>query len=343
DKGEGPLSRGRQRTPGSGSPDGGAIGLDRGAVHTRGLRFDAPVGAGGYAWWYIDGVSDDGENAVTIIAFIGSVFSPYYVWSGRNDPLDHVSVNVALYGTKPRWAMTERGRAAAKQAEMSYTVGRSGLSLDGDTLTVTVDERCCPIPRRIQGEIKISLAQTLDRVHAIDGVGNHLWRPVAPATQLSVDLDSPRLSWTGTGYCDMNWGRAPLESDFYQWDWMRVDLGGGESAIFYDTTLIDGDGPSLAMRSDGRVMTAMEMPRKHDLKRGVWGVPRAAWSEEGAPVIRRTLEDTPFYMRTEVETVIDGAPHTAIQESLSLTRLRSPIVRGMLPFRMPRWSRGTGR
>ncbi|MGB5835339.1 MAG: hypothetical protein WBG92_25590, partial [Thiohalocapsa sp.] len=36
----------------------------------------------GYAWWYVDALSDDGEHGLTLIAFIGSVFSPYY-FSGR--------------------------------------------------------------------------------------------------------------------------------------------------------------------------------------------------------------------------------------------------------------------
>jgi carotenoid 1,2-hydratase len=46
-----------------------------------------------------------------VIAFVGSVFSPYYHWAGRRDPEDHVCINVALY--RPggnRWSMTERGR-----------------------------------------------------------------------------------------------------------------------------------------------------------------------------------------------------------------------------------------
>ena len=45
------------------------------------LRFDAPVPHGGYAWWYVDALSDDGRHGITIIAFIGSVFSPYYAWA----------------------------------------------------------------------------------------------------------------------------------------------------------------------------------------------------------------------------------------------------------------------
>ena len=47
---------------------------------------DGSVAPGGYRWWYIDAVSDDGLHGLTLIAFVGSVFSPYYAWSGRADP-----------------------------------------------------------------------------------------------------------------------------------------------------------------------------------------------------------------------------------------------------------------
>jgi carotenoid 1,2-hydratase len=43
-----------------------------------GLGFERPVPDGGYRWWYIDGFSDCGRFGMTIIGFIGSVFSPYY-------------------------------------------------------------------------------------------------------------------------------------------------------------------------------------------------------------------------------------------------------------------------
>ena len=70
------------------------------ASPARGPRFDRPVPPGGYVWWYVDALSDDGRHGLTLIAFIGSVFSPYYAWRAarRGDPLDHCALNVALYG-----------------------------------------------------------------------------------------------------------------------------------------------------------------------------------------------------------------------------------------------------
>ncbi|NBO88372.1 MAG: carotenoid 1,2-hydratase, partial [Betaproteobacteria bacterium] len=34
------------------------------------------VPSGGYLWWYVDAMSDDGQFGLTLIAFVGSVFSP---------------------------------------------------------------------------------------------------------------------------------------------------------------------------------------------------------------------------------------------------------------------------
>ena len=56
-------------------------------------------------WWYLDALSDDGRHGLTVIAFIGSVFSPYYALArrrGAGDPLDHCALNVALYGAGGR-------------------------------------------------------------------------------------------------------------------------------------------------------------------------------------------------------------------------------------------------
>ncbi len=43
------------------------------------LAFDQPVPPR-LRWWYVDALSDDGQHGITLIAFIGSVFSPCYAW-----------------------------------------------------------------------------------------------------------------------------------------------------------------------------------------------------------------------------------------------------------------------
>jgi len=301
------------------------------------LRFGDPVPPGGYVWWYLDGVSEDRRQAITVIVFIGSVFSPYYAAAGRRDPLNHVAVNVALYGTPSRWAMTERGRRHARQAADGLAIGRSGIRRDGDALLIHIDERCAPLPRALRGTVVVRPPAIAGTAYPIDHAGEHLWRPVAPSAAIEVRMEQPRLSWTGTGYFDMNWGTRALEDTFVHWDWMRVDLGERRSAIFYETAEVGGRGQRLALLTEPDGGAArIDPPRRHPLPRTFWRVPRGGWSDGAPPTVRRTLEDTPFYVRSELDAQLFGRPRTAIQESLSLRRFDNPVVHLMLRFRMPR-------
>ena len=102
-------------------------------------HFDIEVPPGGYAWWYIDGVSDDGKRAVSVIGFIGSVFSPWYAWSGRGNPGNHCCINVATYGRGGRFSMTDRGQTALRQTSDMLTIGPSSLHWTGKQLVIDVD------------------------------------------------------------------------------------------------------------------------------------------------------------------------------------------------------------
>ena len=109
----GPIPCGGQCAPGTGRADGSAVGPPGSSERTAGPDFTLTPPHGGYVWWYVDALSDDGAHGITLIAFLGSVFSPYYAWArrrGPSDPLRHCALNVALYGPRKRWAMTERAR-----------------------------------------------------------------------------------------------------------------------------------------------------------------------------------------------------------------------------------------
>ena len=214
----GPLSRGRQHASGTGSSDGGDFGPVGGGSGPRRLRFDEHVPSGGYAWWYVDALSDDGQHGLTIIAFIGSVFSPYYAWArahGEGDPLNHCALNVALYGRdRKRWAMTERGRGHVGRASSSLAIGPSLLTWDGDALTIRIDEVTAPAPSRIRGVVRVYPKALTSRAFALDPADRHRWWPIAPSAHVEVTLEQPALRWSGDGYLDSNTGEAPLEAAF---------------------------------------------------------------------------------------------------------------------------------
>jgi carotenoid 1,2-hydratase len=310
-------------------------------VRHGGPRFDPTVPRGGYAWWYVDALSDDGRCGLTVIAFIGSVFSPYYAWSRRRgtaEPLNFCAMNVVLYGPgRKRWAMTERGRGAIAQAPDSLRIGPSEMTWDGNVLRFDLDEVTAPLPSRIRGTIRVTPPCIANHTFELDAGGHHRWRVIGPGAHVEVTLRQPDLRWRGTGYLDTNDGDEPMETRFGTWNWSRAPLHDG-TAVLYDVIGRDGASRSLALRYDrAGGVEHFDAPATRALKPGLWGVQRATRATSGfTPTVAQTLEDAPFYTRSVLNTHLLGEQVTAMHESLSLDRFRAPWVQAMLPFKMPR-------
>ena len=176
----------------------------------RGLGFERPVQEGGYRWWYVDGFSDCGQFGITIIAFIGSVFSPYYYRArhrGVAQASNHVSLNVILYGpSKSRWCMTERGVDALRQSPHELDIGPSGLRTSSSGLEIDILERATPLGQRVAGSVSLSFDRATDQCFELGGVGEHWWWPIAPIARIDVAMERPGLRWSGAAYVDSNCG-----------------------------------------------------------------------------------------------------------------------------------------
>ncbi len=282
-------------------------------------------------------MSDDGRQGLTIIAFIGSVFSPYYAWSAERDPFDHCAMNVVLYGERSRFAMTERRADSLSRDADHIAIGPSAMRWDGTALTVRIDERGSPLPHRLRGTVRLEPPGFTAGPFHLDRAGRHRWWPMAPASRLEVAYDQPGLRWSGTAYFDTNDGDEALEDAFTRWTWCRADLPDG-AAILYDVQHRDGGGQNLSLRfnRDGsrreiRPPTEARLPPTR-----LWRMNRETRSDDGRARVLTTYENTPFYARSLLASTLGGEPVRAMHESLSLERFRNPLVRLMLPFRMPR-------
>lgn len=283
-----------------------------------------------------------------MIAFIGSVFSPYYAWArrrGLSNPFNHCALNVALYSKRGKlWSMTERAASEVRATPCCLSIGGSAMRWTGQTLDVLIDERCAPLPRRLQGVIRISPEALCAQSFDLDAAGRHQWTPFAPCASIEVHMAKPRLDWRGIGYLDHNFGVRPLETDFEQWTWSRSS-DAQSATVFYDVVPRDAPPRGLALRvgRSGSV-EAIPAPPVARLPSTAWGIARSARAD-GAREARviRTLEDAPFYGRTLLETSVHGKRGHVIHESLDLKRFSSTWVQCLLPFRMPRAIfRGTG-
>lgn len=299
-------------------------------------------------------MSDDGEHALTLIAFIGSVFSPYYARARRRqgvasaNPDEHCAINLGLYDLSRekrqgnRWTMTERSAKSVTRDAMNLHIGPSALHWQNGELIATINEITAPIPRRVKGRIRLTPTvdvQASNHTVAIDRDGQHFWRPVAPTARIEVEFDQPNLRWKGHAYLDSNYGHTPLEAAFREWQWSRTTLADGSTAVLYDVTLQDNTKLNLARKysREGAMENLVTTPALA-VPATRWGIERDCYtSANAAPTLAATLESGPFYARSLIDTQWLGEPVTAVHESLSLTRFAKPIVQAMLPFRMPRW------
>jgi carotenoid 1,2-hydratase len=237
-----------------------------------------------------------------------------------------------------RWAMTERGRLKTARSEAMLQVGPSTLRWNGDILEIEIDEISAPIPRRIRGSIRVTPSGFSAQSFKLDAAGHHAWQPIAPRARIDVTLDKPGMGWSGNAYLDSNCGAQPLEAGFREWTWSRAHLA-QDTVVFYDAFRSDASDVAMAFRFDpgARVRTVELLPRTA-LPSTAWRISREMRADaDQAIAVRRTLEDTPFYARTRITTQIFGEHAECFHESLSLERFTSPLVRAMLPFRMPRW------
>jgi carotenoid 1,2-hydratase len=302
--------------------------------------FDTATPPGGYTWWYADGLSKDGDFGFTVIAFVGSVFSPYYAWSGRGDPYNHCAVNVALYGrSRSRWAMTERGRGDLQADDSSLRIGPSSLHWDGTRLTIDIAEYGMPVPLPLRGQIRITPRALNTQVFQLDSAGAHSWQPVAPSADVEVDFSAPGLRWRGDAYFDTNRGQSPIEDAFRYWDWSRVQAADGRTAILYNTVERSGTerGLALTFAPDGSWQTFDPPPKATLAPTPIFRIKRTTRAGNGTFVrLGRTLEDSPFYSRSIIESDLLGPRAAGVHESFDGDRLAMGLVKLMLPFRMPR-------
>ena len=308
-------------------------------------RFNQVVDPGNYLWWYIDGLSDDGLYGFSIIAFVGSVFSPYYAWANKRRLApadDYCAINVALYTpTKKYWTMTERGQNAIERSAHQFTIGPSHLRWANDGLTIEINERVPLLGKKVQGTIKVFPEQLFHHVVALDDQQKHRWGPIAPSARVEVCFTNPSLQWQGDAYFDSNEGDEAISKSFSEWDWSRAHLQDGSTAVIYDVRQKNGVERVIASKFnlDGTI-ESFTVPERVRLRKTGWGIQRNMRSENlgGAPRVDllHTFEDTPFYARSMLKSHLLGEEVISMHETLNVKRLESNIVQFMLPWRMPR-------
>lgn len=318
------------------------------------LPFDHPVRPGGYAWWYVDALSDDGARGLTIIAFVGSVFSPRYAKARRasktSNPEQFCAVNVALYDIEHGrhvWALTEHESFAREPGKLRVGASSMRWTPSGELHIDIAEHRTEFFGRRgaaLRGRVRLRPTALFERRVELDSWRSeprHRWYPIAPHARIEVEFEAPQLRFTGSGYHDVNEGDEGLEHAFSSWNWSRCELG-DTTVIAYDVVDLRGRPHVHAWSFDPARVAIEDIPehalaRPRELPATRWRVARAIRSDpEAPPRLRCTLEDSPFYSRSLVDVQFGGRAGVAVHESISLQRFASAWVEFLLPFKIRR-------
>ena len=273
------------------------------------------------------------------------MFSPYYTRAfakhGAAVQADnHCALNVALYSRgQRRWTMTERGTASVERDGEHFQIGPSCLRWTGSCLEIDINEISVPLPLRVRGQVRVYPDALCAYSNALDDAGRHRWGPIAPCARVEVELAKPGLRWQGNAYLDSNEGDEPVTVPFKTWDWSRARMADGSTAVIYDVTQTNGARTLLAERfkSDGSWESFAPAETRQPLPSTLWQIDRGIRADVGnEPRVLETLEDTPFYARSLLQTQLLGESVIAVHETIQPQRLKSRAVQMMLPFRMPR-------
>ncbi|MEM6594310.1 MAG: carotenoid 1,2-hydratase [Pseudomonadota bacterium] len=275
------------------------------------------------------------------MGFIGSVFSPWYHWSGRGNPANHCCINVATYGPGGRFTMTDRGETALRRSDTVFEVGPSSMRWTGSELVIEINEvSSLPLVSRVRGQITVTPSALTEVELPLTKDGAHIWRPFAPTSRIKVELDAKGWQFDGHGYFDANFGTRPLEHDFSYWTWGRYPTGAG-STCFYDATRRDGTAldAAIAFDPEGRAQM-IEAPASKRFARTLWALRRETRADPGTTARQiKPMLDAPFYSRSVVETQINGEVVQGVHEALDLNRYAQPLLKPMLAVRVPRRAR----
>ena len=326
---------------------------------------------GGFTWFYVDLVDDQGRGA-TVIWSWGLPFLPGYVQAARAGrpelPINRPSVNVVVYGGgRERFYLLSE--LPAQDCEWSAD-GRSWRLGDCEfrwtdtprndsgparaaptrTLHATLD-LALPTGGRMTGRLQVSGALRRDCSNGTrfsGPVGTHLWTPMIAASRGCLELRTPsgEIRVEGRAYHDRNSAGRPLNAlGIERWWWGRLALP-GRDLIFYrlipsaDGTVardfiveVAADG-SCRMSEDAEITAGR-------LRRSTWGLrwPTSATfpDPDGTPVhveMTALLDNGPFYQRYLLRGRCGADEAYGVGENVVPDRVDTDLLRPLVRMRV---------
>jgi len=326
---------------------------------------------GGFTWFYVDLVDDQGQGA-TLIWSWGLPFLPGYAAASRAGrpqlPIDRPSVNLVVYGggreqfyllsefppDQCSWGDDGRSwRIGDCSFDWIDSPGATGAAPTRE-LRVTLD-LALPSGGRATGQLVLSGSLRRDSVSVgadvpADPACTHLWTPMIGASQGRLELQTPggALRVEGRGYHDRNSGAVPLHALGVQsWWWGRLALP-DRDLIFYRLQPNDAGAAArdlvVELAADGTCRVREDAGLAViGLRRSTWGLrwpSRATFADpDGRPVhveVSALLDNGPFYQRYLLRGRCGSDEGYGIGENLVPDRVDTDLLRPLVRMRVHR-------
>lgn len=336
----------------------------------------APLRApGGFTWFYVDLVDDQGQ-AATLIWSWGLPFLPGYASAARAGraqlPIDRPSVNLVLYndGQERFYLLTELPAAEARWGEdgRSWQLGACRFTwvdeaaADGGPPTRALEAQLdLPLPTggRAQGRLWLRGPLRRDPAPGAGGAASlsaddpsctHRWTPMVAAGEGGLDLRWPggAARLRGRAYHDRNSAEQPLHAlGIQSWWWGRLALPGRELIFYQLLPAAPGARPrDLVVEISDQGATRVQEDaglQVQQLQRSLWGLswPRAAHfpDPDGARVevqVEALLDDGPFYQRYLLRGRCGDQVGHGVGENVVPDRVDGDLLRPLVSMRVHR-------
>ena len=300
---------------------------------------------GGFAWWYVDLVDEQGNGLVAIIS-LGLPFLPGYASLARvgQAPPAHqrpsVFVSVlrdhrlafwALHEVDPAEVVWESDRARLGACTLRVSRHHGQLRLRAD---LSGHLPGCPW----QADLEVTGPMRQASGPHEPSTDAHEWTILTACArgEASLRAGAETFDVSGRAYFDRNAGDASLEGlECASWTWGRLAFPRAER-VWYLATDPEGHTRSLSMtvHDDGRSELVQDAVQVSGVRRGRWRLPypaQVAVDDALTVTMPRPVDDSPFYARFLVRGERDGELGHGFAEACVPSRIDQawfrPLVR----------------
>ena len=320
---------------------------------------------GGFAWWYVDLVDDQGDGIVLIWSF-GLPFLPGIASDARKGrpsaPRSRPSLTLSVYegGVATAYLLQEYDPVQAtwepaqgEEGVDRWRFGESSIRSQARSGRREVEvQLSCELPGggRLEGSITVSGASCMGvQTRGSQGAEPvHAWAPLAMVATGSADLqiNGRQVRLSGRAYHDRNSGQRPLHDlGIRRWSWGRLAFLERE-VIWYH---LEPEAPGqptrdmvLEVRPDGQLRAVEDHAVEVGPQRwSPFGLRWPRWIRfkdvEGEQVevrFHHKVDDGPFYHRYLVEGLRNGESARGVAELVVPDRVDLPWMRPLVRMRV---------